>query len=41
VLDRGQIVYDGSSVALANDPERMVAYFGASGQGADAEKKSR
>jgi len=41
VLDRGQIVYDGSSVALANDPERMVAYFGASGQGTDAEKKSR
>jgi len=41
VLDRGQIIYDGSSAALANDPERMAAYFGASGQSADAEKKSR
>jgi branched-chain amino acid transport system ATP-binding protein len=31
VLDRGQIVYEGSSAALAGDPTRMAAYFGASG----------
>jgi branched-chain amino acid transport system ATP-binding protein len=32
VLDRGQIVYDGRSADLAADPERMAAYFGASGR---------
>ena len=36
VLDRGRIVYDGSSGALASDPGRMAAYFGASGQSASA-----
>jgi branched-chain amino acid transport system ATP-binding protein len=32
VLDRGRIVYDGSSADLANNPDRMAAFFGASGQ---------
>ena len=32
VLDRGRIVYDGSSIDLADDPDKMAAYFGASGQ---------
>ena len=34
VLDRGQIIYEGSSADLAGDPGRMAAYFGASGQDA-------
>jgi branched-chain amino acid transport system ATP-binding protein len=32
VLDRGRIIYDGRSADLAADPERMAAYFGASGR---------
>jgi branched-chain amino acid transport system ATP-binding protein len=32
VLDRGRIVYDGSSTDLADNPDQMAAYFGASGQ---------
>jgi branched-chain amino acid transport system ATP-binding protein len=32
VLDRGRIVYDGSSADLADNPDRMAAFFGASGQ---------
>jgi branched-chain amino acid transport system ATP-binding protein len=32
VLDRGRIVYDGSSADLADNPDQMAAYFGASGQ---------
>jgi branched-chain amino acid transport system ATP-binding protein len=32
VLDRGRVVFDGSSADLSGDPERMAAYFGASGQ---------
>jgi branched-chain amino acid transport system ATP-binding protein len=32
VLDRGRIVYDGSSADLSRNPDRMAAYFGASGQ---------
>jgi branched-chain amino acid transport system ATP-binding protein len=32
VLDRGRIIYDGSSADLAGDPDRMATYFGASGQ---------
>lgn len=35
VLDRGQIVYEGSSAELAGNPTRMAAYFGASGQATD------
>jgi branched-chain amino acid transport system ATP-binding protein len=31
VLDRGQIVYEGGSAELADDPKKMAAYFGASG----------
>jgi branched-chain amino acid transport system ATP-binding protein len=31
VLDRGQIVYEGRSADLANNPDRMATYFGASG----------
>jgi branched-chain amino acid transport system ATP-binding protein len=31
VLDRGQIVYEGSSAELAANPTDMAAYFGASG----------
>jgi branched-chain amino acid transport system ATP-binding protein len=38
VLDRGRIIYDGSSADLAADAERMATYFGASGQGATAGK---
>jgi len=37
VLDRGRIVYDGRSDALAGDAEKMAAYFGASGQTAKEE----
>ena len=32
VLDRGRVIYDGRSADLAADPERMAAYFGASGR---------
>lgn len=32
VLDRGRIIYDGSSADLAGDHDRMATYFGASGQ---------
>lgn len=32
VLDRGRIVYDGSSADLSGDPDRMATYFGATGQ---------
>ncbi len=31
VLDRGRIIFDGRSGELAADPEKMAAYFGASG----------
>lgn len=37
VLDRGQIIYDGGSADLADDPGRMAAYFGASGRGVDGQ----
>jgi len=36
VLDRGRIVYDDRSDALAADAEKMARYFGASGPGAAA-----
>jgi branched-chain amino acid transport system ATP-binding protein len=39
VLDRGRIVYDGRSADLADDAEKMAAYFGASGQGSNVELK--
>lgn len=32
VLDRGRIVYDGGSADLADDPDKIAVYFGASGQ---------
>jgi branched-chain amino acid transport system ATP-binding protein len=32
VLDRGRIVYDGGSADLADNPDQVAAYFGASGQ---------
>jgi branched-chain amino acid transport system ATP-binding protein len=31
VLDRGRVVYDGSSADLASDPQKMIACFGACG----------
>ena len=33
VLDRGRVIHDGASVALATDLDKMAQYFGASGQG--------
>jgi branched-chain amino acid transport system ATP-binding protein len=40
VLDRGRVVYDGSSSDLSSSPERMAAYFGASGQEAQSPEAS-
>ncbi|MCC6947409.1 MAG: ABC transporter ATP-binding protein [Bradyrhizobiaceae bacterium] len=34
VLDRGRVVYNGSSSDLAGNPEKMAFYFGVSGQDA-------
>jgi branched-chain amino acid transport system ATP-binding protein len=40
VLDRGRIVYDGSSAELGDDPDKMALYFGASGQESPGMKTS-
>lgn len=41
VLDRGRVVYDGSSSDLSGNPDRMAAYFGASGQETRGEESAR
>jgi branched-chain amino acid transport system ATP-binding protein len=41
VLDRGRIVYDGSSSDLSGNPDKMAVYFGASGQETRDEESAR
>jgi branched-chain amino acid transport system ATP-binding protein len=38
VLDRGRIICDGRSADLADDAEKVAAYFGASGEGSNVGK---